>query len=541
MRAERRRWRVRTLASRFFYVLACLCVPAVWAAALAAPVASPDDVSSPTNRAFGSEAATAGQDLRSSGHVAGPVDASTYLIGPGDVLQLNYSGRVSRTVVLPVGPEGTVFIPGWGVFKPGGLTLAEARRDVDQRVTTQLVGIQLDLTLIRVRMLRVYLTGEVRFPGALELVATSRVSDALPDTSVAPDASRRNIDVRHADNSINVADPGRFEGTGEPMDDPYLRDGDVLYVPKATRFVEVSGAVAHPGRFELGPRDSLHTLLELAGWALPNARPDHVLYVRWLSATQAESLFCDLSDIAARVINPAVGDGARLYVYFVPRFHALEQVSILGEVRAQGTYPLETGKTRLSDMLRFAGGFTDRADQSTIHVYRSNAEAMEDDPEVDRLARLSRAEMTGAEYEILRTRLAARRTEYRVDWTRLQGHRELDIVLVEGDVIYVDPVRATVRVDGEVRSPGLVQYEPRLSALEYVHLAGGFSQRAAESKVLVTRRVTGQTLRARDVDQVSPGDMIWVPERPEITVWQGLQTLITVAAQLAAVIIAVRR
>jgi hypothetical protein len=34
--------------------------------------------------------------------------------------------------------------------------------------------------------------------------------------------------------------------------------------------------------------------------------------------------------------------------------------------------------------------------------------------------------------------------------------------------------------------------------------------------------------------------MIWVPERSDVTTWQHLQTLITVAAQVATLVIVVR-
>ena len=75
---------------------------------------------------------------------------------------------------------------------------------------------------------------------------------------------------------------------------------------------------------------------------------------------------------------------------------------------------------------------------------------------------------------------------------------------------------------------------------DYVALAGGFSDRGDRNKVRINRAVTGQSLRARDVQAVVPGDLIWVPERPDTTAWQHLMTLITVAAQVATIMIAVR-
>ena len=170
-------------------ILACACLLAPWTASLAAPSVTLDGTGDLMIRADNAVAPASSELSRSSLPVAGPVDANSYRVGPGDVLQLNYSGRVSRTVSLTIGPEGTTFIPGWGVLRLGGLSLAEARRFVDQQITARLVGIQLDLTLIRVRMVRIYLTGEVGSPGAIEIVATSRVSGALPEPAVTPGLS----------------------------------------------------------------------------------------------------------------------------------------------------------------------------------------------------------------------------------------------------------------------------------------------------------------------------------------------------------------
>ena len=93
-----------------------------------------------------------------------------------------------------------------------------------------------------------------------------------------------------------------------------------------------------------------------------------------------------------------------------------------------GVYPLVTGQSRLSHLIRAAQGFLARADLSKIRVYRA-ARSAETDSEFDRLIRLSRGEMTDTEYEILRAKLAARREDYRVDWFRLEQSAELDILL----------------------------------------------------------------------------------------------------------------
>ena len=53
--------------------------------------------------------------------------------------------------------------------------------------------------------------------------------------------------------------------------------------------------------------------------------------------------------------------------------------------------------------------------------------------------------------------------------------------------------------------------------------------------------MTGQTILAKDVASLEPGDLVWVPERGESTSWQNLQTTLLVLAQIATVLVAVRR
>jgi len=255
--------------------------------------------------------------------------------------------------------------------------------------------------------------------------------------------------------------------------------------------------------------------------------------------TEPESLWFQLPDVHAGKTNPPLRDGDHVFIFFTSRFHALEEASVYGEVQNPGVYPLVAGQSRLSHVIRAAHGFLPRADLSTIRVFRGVR--TETDSEFERLIKLSRTEMTDTEYEILRAKLAARREDYRVDWFRLEQSPELDLLLRDGDVVRVDPLFASVRVEGEVRRPGIVEFEPRRSVEAYIRLAGGYSNRAAGSKVRITRAVTGQSLRWKDVPEVAPGDLIWVPERADKTIWQHLGTLVTVTAQVATIIIAVRR
>jgi protein involved in polysaccharide export with SLBB domain len=97
----------------------------------------------------------------------------------------------------------------------------------------------------------------------------------------------------------------------------------------------------------------------------------------------------------------------------------------------------------------------------------------------------------------------------------------------------------SIRIDGEVTHPGILSYRPGLRLDDYIKQAGGFTDRAWESRIRVTREVSGQTLPARNVKSLDPGDFVWVPERPDKNGWDYTREILTALAQVAAIVIAV--
>lgn len=472
--------------------------------------------------------------------MAGTVNPDRYRVGPGDVFVLEFSGRLVRTVVAEVGPEGVILLPEAGGVRVAGATLAEARARMLERLRREFRDLRIEVVLQRPRSFRVQLTGAVKSPGPITATGSARVGDVVAADMLLPEASRRRIEVRHTDGSAELADLDRLLRLGDHSRDPELRDGDVLHVPPATEFVWATGAFASPGRFERAPDDSLHTLLRLAGGALPSASPTAALWLSWKDGA-ADSVRVSLADLQNGQGGQPLRDGDRLYLYFVPGYLEQHQAVILGEVQQPGGYPIHEGRTRLSDIVGAAGGLLPGADPSSVRIRRLRARSDEKDPELERLLRLSRNELTASEYEVLRTKLAEMREDYRVDWLALQkGGEALDVLVRDADLIRVDRLVSMVRVDGEVRRPAILTYRAGLSVEDYVAQAGGLTNRAWRGKIRVTRAVTGQTLLAKDVRQLDPGDFLWVPEKPDVTIWQQTRDVLSALAQVATIVIAIR-
>jgi protein involved in polysaccharide export with SLBB domain len=470
----------------------------------------------------------------------GEVDPAAYTLGPGDQLTLELWGRLLRTTPLDVSPEGLVFLPGAGPIDVAGRPLAWARTRILAEVDRLYRGVNADVRLTRTRTFKAYVTGLVKKPGAVEVTGVTRANEAVAMAEPLPDASRRNIVVRHRDGGESRLDLALFENAGLVSGNPFLRDGDVVHVTRAATTLDVAGAVASPGRYEFAPDDSLSTALALAGGLLPSAAGDRLLLVRFHGASERESLWFAVPEVLARRSNPPLADGDRVFAYYTADWHQLPVASIYGEVARPGAFPLVSGRDRLSDLVRWANGFLPRANRAALHLVRTS-ETVESDPEFDRLARLARAEMTESEYAAFQTKLSERRNAFRVDFERVSPGSANDPLLADGDIVRVEAVTMSVRVEGQVQRPGYVEFAPGRTLDDYVQLAGGFTPRAARSKIRVSRALTGQVVPADGARSIQPGDFVWVPEARDVDAWQVFKDVLAIAGQVAVIVVAARR
>lgn len=280
-------------ARRMFIAALAACTIAGAAPAARAQAVVPDEMPDLAPSSEAKAQADRARSMEARGLVsavvqAGVIDPTKYLLGPGDMLEVDLWGRVARVIPLEVSPEGKVFLPGRGPLDVGGRTLEFARERILRGIAESYVGVNADVRLVRLRTFKVYLAGVVKQAGALEVTPATRASEAVSHVGLGDGASRRNIEVRHLAGGVARLDLDSFENLGRQESDPLLEDGDVILVPKSQQFVDILGAVPYGGRFELAPGDSLSTLLKLAGGLLPAASPERAFMVRFTSATERE-------------------------------------------------------------------------------------------------------------------------------------------------------------------------------------------------------------------------------------------------------------
>ena len=121
----------------------------------------------------------------------------------------------------------------------------------------------------------------------------------------------------------------------------------------------------------------------------------------------------------------------------------------------------------------------------------------------------------------------------------LQNKTE-DIFLEDGDVIYVPRAPKVVYITGRVSRPGGVLFESGKGIKYYLKKAGGTTWDAKRRGIKITK-VTGEIIENEDVKKLEPGDIIWVPRKPDRDWWETFRQTIAVLAQIATVYIVVDR
>jgi protein involved in polysaccharide export with SLBB domain len=475
----------------------------------------------------------------------GPVDPSTYLLGPGDILGLTLQGTIQRFEKLAVTPEGMILIPGAGRVSVAGISLEKAREEIVAEVGRAYRNVRIMITLLQLRRFVISVLGQVQNPGQYYVSQTERVSEAINMAGGAmPNASQRSIRLIRRDGSSSPCDLLRFWRTGDLDANPNLRDGDIVMVDFRREGVLLNGDVYKPGEIEYIDSDSLGGLIRIAGGLTQSAILDTVEIARYLPGSVVPGLFYLTRDHPGdedRILSFPLQPRDVILIRTDPDWDIRYTVEIRGEVRYPGVYVVDEDKTLLTDIIERAGGFTPEASLREASLVRRIDESIKD-AEYERLLLVPPADMNRTEYEYFKMRGRQRLGLMAVDFFKLfvGEDRSQDVILRAGDVIDVPPQKTYVTLAGQVAIPGNIRFEPGLNVKDYITRGGGYAWKASKGKTVVIRAATGEWVSKGDIDEIGPGDTIWVPEKPERDWFSVFKDSIVILSQLATIWLVVK-
>lgn len=350
-----------------------------------------------------------------------------------------------------------------------------------------------------------------------------------------------------ADRTLRVI-PVDIQGImeGRVADVP-LKENDVLFIPtKQTAMneqtISIQGEVVYPGIYKYADNETLEDFVLQAGGLTDKASTVKVDVARRVGDPKALAT----DSVIAKNFSFALKDGFvvdgeqgfvlqpfdEVYVRKNPSYSEQQNVSVDGEVTFPGTYTLSHRQTRLTDLVKAAGGATNlayihgaRLERRTNEAERKRMEAalqMQKEQLQQELMTLAASQTSGSalqqvgqqskEEEIKKFQVPnTYPVGIELDKALADPNSDANIVLREGDRLILPQYTSTVKVNGAVMYPNTVSYIKGKGVGYYINASGGYSRNARKSGayVIYMNGMVSKSSKAK----VEPGCEIVVPSK----------------------------
>jgi protein involved in polysaccharide export with SLBB domain len=385
-----------------------------------------------------------------------------YILGPDDEINLNIYGYQEAKYTLRVGPEGDINIPYAGVMYVGGLTIEQATAKIKAKLAASgYANIRTGLTKVnvtvgRIRSIKVTILGEVRKPGTYTLPSLATAFNALYLSGGPNDiGSLRNIEIIRNGKIIDHLDIYDFLVKGNQSGNLNLRDQDVIRIPAYKVRVSLEGEVKRTGLFEIKEGENLQNLFDFAGGFSDSA------YTAGITAYKVTDIDKRIVDVPQSQFTNYKPTRSESFVVkkIVGRF--VNRVSITGAVFLPGDYEWTEGMT-LKNLIAKAQGLKEDAYGGRGIIIRNRNDLT---PEYVPFSPAETMSATGNNIIL--------KANDRVSITSVSELKET----------------TTVSIAGEIREPGNYIFVEGMSLQDLILLAGGFTDAAAPQHIEVARRV----------------------------------------------------
>lgn len=280
-----------------------------------------------------------------------------YVLGPGDNLTVNLWGGISQRLVRVVDREGRISLPEAGALQVSGRTLGEVQEAVQRSLRTQYRDVQADISISRIRSIRVYVVGDVEHPGPYDVSSLSTPLNALVEAG-GPTSRGSLRTIRHyrGKQLIQEVDVYDLLLHGVRSGVERLETGDTIMVPPLGAEVTLAGMVRRPGIYELHGEQNLAAVLELAGGVLPSGTLRHVDVERLEAHESRSMLALDVpEDNNSEAVTKAledfkIQDGDKVKISPIVSY-ADKSVYLDGHVYRPGKYAYQEGM-KLTDLIK---------------------------------------------------------------------------------------------------------------------------------------------------------------------------------------------
>ena len=436
---------------------------------------------------------------------------STYInISLGELrsINVNFVGEINYPGVYPIHPFSNVIsglIQSGGVNTQGSLRNIQIKREGEIISTVDLYdffingefskSIQLrdqDVIVVPTRKSYVFIDSSVVNQGIYEALTSETVFDLIgyaggPTYDASSKVGIRRLLPKPERSLGNIYESSYIEYENTHL--IQVNSGDritVLRLFDELDQVEIIGQVKAPGIYHHYDGMRLLDLFSLSGGFQDST------FLNTVYLNQLEIIRRDPNDRYEKIIkvdlkellkskkgnNVLLKNLDRVVVHANLNFFEKENISLLGEVKVPGAYPLIKDDESLQSLINRAGGLTTKALNNGIEIYRNNK--FFDSKLINReVIRNSELVNQTENLNYQETFNPNENQKVRVAW------QDTQISLMPGDSIIVKEKTSTVFVMGQVYNPGAIEFRSGKPIRYYLNAAGGLNERGFKKGIVI--------------------------------------------------------
>jgi protein involved in polysaccharide export with SLBB domain len=298
------------------------------------------------------------------------------------------------------------------------------------------------------------------------------------------------------------------------------------------QFVTIEGEVRAPGKFQRYGGMTLKDLLLFAEGLKPSAEFGRIEVSSVVDIDSAQKglkptttivkTYTILPNLALDSVTGTIllKPYDQVYVRKNPTFELQQNVLLDGQIRYPGTYSRLSKNEPLSSYIIRAGGLRENANVTGAILYRNKNIGIRQSPFGKPNATKYIKDSTGT---IVDSVVFDPSEPVSIDLYKALHYKnsKYDLILQEGDIVFIPETNPIVSVKGEVQSPLKIYYDKDHSNLMYyIDKAGGFAVRPWRKRIYVTY-ADGKSKRTKNFGffhfypKVEEGSIVVVPIKPE--------------------------
>ncbi|OGF57283.1 MAG: hypothetical protein A2497_03640 [Candidatus Firestonebacteria bacterium RifOxyC12_full_39_7] len=393
----------------------------------------------------------------------------------------------------------------------------------------------------------VTLYGNVGRPAEYELTPGLKVKELIEKAGgILPGTYLNRAEISRYKNDkareIVAFDPDKLL-KGDVKENQALKEWDEVTVYSQSeilpvQYVEISGAVNKEGRFELAEKMKVSDLIFKAKGLKKTASMDSAELFKIVFGKQPEIKKINLKKL---LVEGAFDEdyileaGDHLFIREETSWTKKKKITLSGEVKFPGVYVADSNE-KLSSVLERAGGYSEKASPKSAVFTRESVKTIQQKTMLKYMQRLQQevaaegAKLAATGQTDADTKKAAETVKRKEDLVKVLGSIDVpgrliikledlkafkdskdDIIIEDGDSLYIPQIPSTVNVIGSVYNPTSIVYEPERNIHFYLDRVGGTTKDADRGDVYIVRasgEVDKNNAWGKNIER---GDTIIVP------------------------------